>query len=265
MKHDRPIKIGISACLAGDPVRYDGGHTCVAGLCDYLSSLFTLVPVCPEVETGMGVPRAPIQLVGESITARALGVKDKSLDVTDRLSAYAMQILQTPPALDGFVVKARSPSCGLDSTPLYDNKDQQTGTTSGIFTRTIRATNSAIPLIDESCISNRVKMDLFALQVCVYSAFRQQVLLAEDKQTALSLFRKNLATIAAMKITPHLVLPTQLPLSMNPEEFIKQYMGRLREQPSDEDPVTKQLIQMTGSDAACFNVQRVTELLEKRV
>jgi len=265
MNQDKLINIGISACLAGEPVRYDGGHIYIAELYEYLSSMFTLVPVCPEVAIGMGVPRAPIQLVGESATARAIGVHSPALDVTDRLSAFAKHTLQSRPALDGFVLKARSPSCGLVTTPIYDNCNQQTGIGSGVFTRTLHTTHPTMPLIDESCISNRVKMDLFIVQVCVYAVFRQQVLAAEDRKTALSLFRQNLATLAGMKITPRIVLPTRLPVSMNPEEFLKQYMGRLREQPSDQDPVTKQLTQMTRSDAEHLNAERVAGLLEKLV
>jgi len=262
MVQDRPINIGISACLAGEPVRYDGGDSYLADLCDYLSGLFTLVPICPELAIGMGVPRAPIQLVGESNTIRALGVNDRSVDVTDRLTAYAMQSVQSQPAVDGFVVKARSPSCGLESTPLYDINGQQTGTTSGIFTSTLRATNQAIPLIDESCAGNKVKLDQFALQICVYAAFRVQVQETEDKQLALEVFRENLAALAGMKVTHHIAMPGQLPASMIPEIFLEQYITLIREQPPEKVNATQRLTS-ASSLAAHLNTECVAILLKK--
>lgn len=263
MSQDNSINIGISACLAGEPVRYDGSHNYAADLCEYLSSMFTLVPVCPELAIGMGVPRAPIQLVGGSTTARALGVQSPSMDVTDKLSDFAKHTLQSGPALDGFVVKARSPSCGLATTPVFNNRNEQTGTGSGIFTRTLHSTHPTMPLIDESCINNLVKMDIFILQVCVYSVFRQQVLAAQDQQAALKLFHRNISNIPGMQIITRIVVPAQLSVSMIPYELSIQYAGQLFEQLSRKDLAGKLLTQVTGSVATHFNAEQVNELLDK--
>ena len=263
MSQDNVINIGISACLAGEPVRYDGSHIYVADLCEYLSSMFTLVPVCPELAIGMGVPRAPIRLVGEPTTARALGVQSPSIDVTDQLSRFATQILQSGPALDGFVVKARSPSCGLATTPVFNKLNEQTGTGSGIFTRTLQNTYPTMPLIDESGINNLARLDRFILQVCVYSVFRRQVLAAEDWQAALIMFHRNISGLPGLEISNHLKLSTQQSASAYTDKQLKHYAGQLFEQLSSKDIAARLLTQMTGTASAHFNSDRVVELLGK--
>jgi len=187
------ISIGISACLAGEPVRYDGSHIDVTDLSEYLSSLFTLVPICPEVAIGMGVPRPPIQLVGEPAIAHAMGVQNRSMDVTEKLSDFAKVALKNGPALDGFVVKARSPSCGLDTTPVYNHLNEQIGTGSGVFTRTLHNTYPTMPLIDESCINNRDSLELFVLRVCVYSVSRWPAQSERDTQTIVAEYHQKLS------------------------------------------------------------------------
>ena len=263
MDQNNSIKVGISACLAGEPVRYDGSHIYVADLCEYLSGMFTLVPVCPEFAIGMGVPRAPIQLVGEPTTARALGVQSPSIDVTDQLTRFATQILQSGPVLDGFVVKARSPSCGLATSPIFNKLSEQTGTGSGIFTRTLHNMHPTMPLIDESCINNLARLDRFILRVCVYSVFRQQVLTAVDRQAALIMFHRNISGLPGLEISNHIKLSTQQSASVYPDKQLKHYASQLFEQLSSKDIAARLLTQMTGTVSAHFNSDRVMELLGK--
>ena len=85
-------RIGISACLLGNPVRFNGGHK-ESRLCsETLAQHFEFVPVCPEVAIGLGTPREPIRLVGDADAPRAVGTVRPELDVTDALSAYGRQI-----------------------------------------------------------------------------------------------------------------------------------------------------------------------------
>ncbi len=87
-----PIKIGISACLLGNPVRFNGGHKqsqlCSATLAQY----FEFVPACPEVAIGLGTPRQPIRLVGDPANPQARGSVDANLEVTDALRSYGEQL-----------------------------------------------------------------------------------------------------------------------------------------------------------------------------
>jgi uncharacterized protein YbbK (DUF523 family) len=104
----KPLKIGISACLLGERVRYDGGHKRNQMLLDYLALRYALVPICPEVAAGLGVPRPPVQLVARGVEIRAVGVLDEQLDVTRPLIEYGRQVIAGE-GLCGFVFKSRSP------------------------------------------------------------------------------------------------------------------------------------------------------------
>ena len=114
-------RVGISRCLLGDLVRYDGGHKRELALIDQLGSLVEWVPVCPEIEVGMAVPREPIELVTAHSCAgiRVVGVRSGE-DWTDRMRTWATRRLEDlcQLGLSGFVLKARSPSCGPHHVPI---------------------------------------------------------------------------------------------------------------------------------------------------
>jgi uncharacterized protein YbbK (DUF523 family) len=119
---DERLRIGVSACLLGREVRYDGRHKRDALLLEELAPRVTFVPVCPELEVGMGVPRQPVRLVrGAGGRTRMLG-SDSGEDWTERLNALAARRVDELAAegLAGFVLKARSPSCGLAGVELHE-------------------------------------------------------------------------------------------------------------------------------------------------
>ena len=121
------IRLAISSCLLGQEVRYDGGHKRDAYLVGTLGRYFEFVPVCPEVAIGLGVPRAPIRLVGRPGTARAVGRQDPSLDVTAKLAAYGRKMGRALDDVSGYVLKSRSPSCGIERVPVYDGDKARPG------------------------------------------------------------------------------------------------------------------------------------------
>ena len=112
-------RVGISRCLLGDEVRYDGGHKRDPVILAAVGREVDWVPVCPEVEVGMGVPREPIHLLRGPDGVRLVGVQSGS-DWTDRMRAWAQQRVQELRSLQlaGFVLKARSPTCGLRDVPV---------------------------------------------------------------------------------------------------------------------------------------------------
>lgn len=114
------IKLGISSCLLGNNVRFDGGNKLSQDLIDSFGDLVEWVPVCPEVESGLPVPREPMQLVGTESKPRLITLESK-IDRTDELSFWLAGKLEQleQQGLKGFVLKARSPSCGVRDTPLY--------------------------------------------------------------------------------------------------------------------------------------------------
>ena len=133
-------KLGISQCLLGDLVRYDGKHKRDDRLIEGLDSLVSWVPVCPEVECGLGVPREPMHLVGDVSNVR-LVTKKGAIDLTDQLLAWCDRRVEQldREKLAGFVFKSRSPSCGLLAVPICDQADLVLGMGQGLFARALTA------------------------------------------------------------------------------------------------------------------------------
>jgi uncharacterized protein YbgA (DUF1722 family)/uncharacterized protein YbbK (DUF523 family) len=128
---DRP-RVGVSSCLLGEEVRFNGGHKRCRFLADDLDPYVDWVPYCPEVSIGLGTPRQPIQLTADGRLVNRSGTADH----TDLMAA-----LPLPPAgIDGYVFKAKSPSCGIRAIPRYDHDGQAVGHGPGLFAdRVLRA------------------------------------------------------------------------------------------------------------------------------
>jgi uncharacterized protein YbbK (DUF523 family) len=162
------LKIGISACLLGEPVRYDGGHRRDAFICEGLDQRFEFIPFCPEAAAGLGVPRPPVQLVDSAGQLRALGVTDPSLDVTHALESFSHDWLKRLPDVSGFILKSRSPSCGITDTPLFDADGVELAKGAGLFTRMLRSRYPQMPVEDEVGIHDPVRRERFFAQVHGY-------------------------------------------------------------------------------------------------
>jgi uncharacterized protein YbbK (DUF523 family) len=147
---NRP-RVGISSCLLGDEVRYDGGHKRHAFLADVLAPHVEWVPVCPEVEAGMGVPREPLRLVRAGNDTRMIATVS-GVDHTDAMRAYAEQRVRALEQMDlrGYVLKSKSPSCGMDE---------------GIFATVLRTRLPELPVEEESRLNDPVLRDHFIKRV----------------------------------------------------------------------------------------------------
>jgi uncharacterized protein YbgA (DUF1722 family)/uncharacterized protein YbbK (DUF523 family) len=134
-REPRP-RLGISTCLLGEPVRHDGGHKRDRFLTETFGQFVEWVPVCPEVECGLGTPRPAMRLVGDPDTPR-LVVSKTGEDLTDRMKAWAKKRLDLLAQEDlcGFVFKSRSPSSGMERVRVYDQHGMPHRTGSGIFAR----------------------------------------------------------------------------------------------------------------------------------
>ena len=109
--YSHKIPVGISSCLLGQTVRYDGGHKYDVYINRRLADFFDFRPFCPEVAIGLGTPRPPIRLVTTSDGLRVRGVKDPSRDVTEQLCDYGNRVAAKQAELCGYIFKSRSPSC----------------------------------------------------------------------------------------------------------------------------------------------------------
>jgi uncharacterized protein YbgA (DUF1722 family)/uncharacterized protein YbbK (DUF523 family) len=144
------IRIGSSMCLLGEKVRYDGGHKHDRFMTDTLGEFFEWVPVCPEVEVGMGTPREPIQLVQLRGDIRLLGVRS-AIDHTDDMRAYAQRRVEqlARESLSGYILKKGSPSCGLDGVRLHHGRGRVTRTGRGLFAEALAARFPNMPIEEE--------------------------------------------------------------------------------------------------------------------
>lgn len=133
---EEKIRVGISTCLLGEPVRYDGGHQQDRYLMDTLGQYLEYVPVCPEVECGLGTPREAMRLVGNPKNPR-LVTRKTGVDYTQMMLLWAKKRLKKleKASLCGFIFKSKSPSSGMSRVKVYNDKGMPAQTGVGIFAR----------------------------------------------------------------------------------------------------------------------------------
>lgn len=142
-------KVAISACLLGEPVRYDGKDKAHLLIQQYLLPHIDVLPICPEVGAGMGVPREKIQLVKIDEQIRVRNVLKIDLDVTEKITEYARSILSEHGDIRAFILKAKSPSCGFNSTPVFQD-GEIIQYASGQFSYMIKRTASNCHMLEET-------------------------------------------------------------------------------------------------------------------
>ncbi|MFC1747350.1 DUF523 domain-containing protein [Pseudomonadota bacterium] len=177
---NKPFLVGASACLLGESVRYDGGHKQNRLVARVLGKRFVMIPLCPEMIAGLGVPRPPVQLVEVEGGLNALGVNERSIDersidVTRQLELCGGNAKQTIETLSGFVVKSRSPSCGYGSTPIHNLRREPIALGSGIFVQWLISHYPLLPIIEERQLENRKAFESFARQTNAYGAWQTLV------------------------------------------------------------------------------------------
>lgn len=161
-----PPKIGISRCLLGDQVRYNGLDKFDGRLCAQLRTRVVLVPVCPEVECGLGVPRPPMRLETAAGKLRLMTVSDRR-DLTSVMTGFCRRRVAELAAegIRGFIFKSRSPSCGLESVPYYDASGAASATGSGIFAAELRTACPGLVLAESQQLEEPAALAEFLRRV----------------------------------------------------------------------------------------------------
>ncbi len=151
-EHDakRIVRVAVSACLMGDSVRFDGGHKRDRFVMDVLSPFLDLVPICPEVEMGLGVPRDTLHLA-EGLDGPRLIESATGLDMTANMTRWASIAIRRLADLDvrGCILKTKSPSCGLRGIDVRDARGGIASRGPGLFADALRRAWPQLPLIDE--------------------------------------------------------------------------------------------------------------------
>ncbi|MDQ2070644.1 YbgA family protein [Natronospira bacteriovora] len=173
---DHRIPVGISACLIGEEVRYNGGHKRHRYVQEVMGRHFRYIPLCPEVAIGLGVPRPPIRLVGDPERPRAVESDNPERDSTDALAAYGReQAHGLHGEISGYILKAKSPSCGMERVKVYDHKGMPSGNGRGIFAAALMEQHPTLPVEEEGRLNDPAIRDNFVERVYVYDRWRQLV------------------------------------------------------------------------------------------
>ena len=167
------IRIGVSACLLGQEVRFDGGHKKDLFLTEVLGRQVEWVAVCPEVEVGMGTPREPLRLVRVAGQTRMMTTRT-AIDWTDAMMAWTKRRIEMLAAedLDGYVLKKDSPSCGMERVKLYEGAGPAVREGRGLFADALMARFPLLPVEDEGRLSDARIRESFIERVFAYRRFK---------------------------------------------------------------------------------------------
>jgi uncharacterized protein YbgA (DUF1722 family)/uncharacterized protein YbbK (DUF523 family) len=168
------IKLGISTCLLGKNVRYDGGHQLDRFLTDTLGQYVEYIPVCPEVECGLSVPREPMHLEGNLECPRLITNQTRK-DMTDRLVAWAHKRMTELEKEDlyGFIFKSHSPSSGMERVKVYDEKGRWVKNGVGVFARLFMKHFPLLPVEDEGRLHDPRLRDNFIERIFTLKRWRE--------------------------------------------------------------------------------------------
>ncbi len=168
------IPVGISSCLLGEEVRFDGGHKNSPYINQTLGLYFMFTPFCPEVDIGLGIPREPIRLVVAEEQTRCVGTKTSELDVTERLIQSADSQQDWQGKIFGYILKKDSPSCGMERVKQYRNGSvERTGI--GIYANKMMQNFPNLPVEEEGRLGDPVLRENFIQRVFIYHRWGQLV------------------------------------------------------------------------------------------
>jgi uncharacterized protein YbgA (DUF1722 family)/uncharacterized protein YbbK (DUF523 family) len=176
MHDSAPLRLGISSCLLGEEVRFDGGHKRDAFLVQTLGKFVEWVPVCPEVEIGLSVPRPSLRLVGEP-EEPSLVVQKTGEDLTGLMQTWGEARIAALAAsnIDGYVLKKDSPSCGMERVRVYGPGSAPSRRGSGIFAAQLMERMPLLPVEEEGRLNDPVLRENFIERLFAYRAWREFV------------------------------------------------------------------------------------------
>ncbi len=173
LQHEK-IPLGISSCLIGEKVRFDGGHKQNRYILDTLGHYFNFRSFCPEMAIGLGVPRPTIHLVEIDGRIDVVGVKDDSLNVTQQLIDVAQAQQSWHREVYGYIVKKDSPSCGMERVRVYQNgQAQRKG--AGLYTSTMMKNFPTLPVEEEGRLGDPVLRESFIKRVYIYKRWHDMI------------------------------------------------------------------------------------------
>ena len=210
------VRLGISKCLLGENVRYDGGHKLDRFFTDTLGQYVEYVPVCPEVECGLDVPRDPMRLEGDPDAPRLITLRTKQ-DMTDRMVKWARKRVEELEKNDlcGFIFKSSSPSSGMERVKVYNEKGMPVKKGIGMFARIFMEHFPLLPVEDEGHIHDLGLRENFIERIFTLKRWREVLTKKESRGNVVDFHTKHKVLI----------------LSHSPKHY--QWMGKLVAQAKD--------------------------------
>lgn len=200
---EKQITLGISSCLLGHKVRYNGGHKRSSFCVNTLDKFFHFEPVCPEMAIGLGTPREPIRLVGQlaetsrksgqssssapdkQLEIRVVGTENSSLDVTAALEQYGHDMADQLSHICGYILMQKSPSCGMARVKVYHENGHPLGESApGAYARSFMENNPLLPVEEEGRLHDPILCENFFTRVYAYDRW-QKTVMAEPSYAAL--------------------------------------------------------------------------------
>ena len=170
---EQAIKIGVSSCLLGNEVRYNGGHSHDRYVTGTLGQYFTFVDVCPEVEAGFGIPRETMRLVGDPEKPRMITTKTKK-DCTDKMMSWVKKRVKELEKEDlcGFIFKKGSPSSGMERVRVYTDKGMPSNRGSGLFAKAFMEHFPLIPTEEDGRLNDSALRENFIERIFALRRWR---------------------------------------------------------------------------------------------
>src|SRR4030066_67327 len=189
---EKSIKLGISTCLLGENVRYDGGHKLDRFLTESLGQYVVYVPVCPEVECGLPIPREAMHLEGELDSPRLVTIRTKQ-DMTDRMVRWAMKRVAELEKEDlcGFIFKSDSPSSGMERVRVYNEKGMPVKKGNGLFARIFMEHFPLLPVEDEERLHDPKLRENFIERIFTLKRWREVIRKKESRGNVVDFHTKH--------------------------------------------------------------------------
>jgi uncharacterized protein YbbK (DUF523 family) len=176
MTEEKRICVGVSQCLLGEEVRYNGGHKRDDYIAITLGEFFTFVPVCPEVEAGFGIPRESLRLEGDPVNPSVISHRTRR-DLTKPLADASANIVSrlAKNDLHGFILKNNSPSCGLERVRVYNDSGMLGRKGVGLFTQRLVSAMPLLPVEEEGRLKDSKLRENFVEKIFVYHRWMAQM------------------------------------------------------------------------------------------
>lgn len=231
------IKVGISSCLLGNKVRFDGGHKQSKYCVQVLSQYFDFQTLCPEMAIGLGTPRRAIRLVRDEDLIRVIA-SDGSFEVTDQLKEYGEKTSPLLTKFSGYIFCAKSPSCGMERVTLYQ-KDSNQGNREGVgvFAAKVMADHPLMPVEEDGRLNDPLLRENFITRVLAYHQWLSLVEKGITKADLINFHARHKYLLMAhhpalyYKLGP-LLADKGVPLAKVSEQYITGFMAILKNLPT---------------------------------